>query len=277
MKHWFVIHADYAAYWTSNGRPVLSVAPLYEIDLTCHAVLDMSMTRTDFWDTLTGLSFGQDLVLRKPTMQDRYEPDEHGLADCETPGYEYDLSPYLIIRPNEQGSATAPGMVQDGNASATFPHVIATTATEIVWLTREWIGLGLLVATAVFVILLSAIAMYLEEKRMRQQFWGANLTEQGVNELLNVGWRYTQGDAAAAAVAATGEAATDGNGPTISTYESSPQLFLQVFDKGRIGYNDDNSLLQGGVERDHVHGGADAIEQTSGDSPTATQTTSTPS
>jgi hypothetical protein len=37
---------------------------------------------------------------------------------------------------------------------------------------------------------------------------------------LNVGWRYQEG----------GE-----------------QLFLQVFDKGKLGYNDDNSMLMGGV------------------------------
>ena len=281
MEEWFVVFADYAAYWPSNGRPVLSTKPLYEIDLACHAVLDMSMTRPDFWDTLTGLPYGQHLILHKPNMQDRYEPDEHGLADCQAPGHEYDLFPYLVIDPNGNQFPDEPPVGGSHAGNVTYPYVIATTASEIVWRTREWVGLTLLAATTVVVGLLSVIAMRLEERRMKQQFWGAQLTEQGVNELLNVGWRYTQGDAAIAAAA--GEATNGQPGtraPTPSTDESgNPQLFLQVFDKTRIGYNDENSLLQGGVERDHPNGGVvvggnEDHEQPSSGTPTANLTTS---
>jgi hypothetical protein len=46
-----------------------------------------------------------------------------------------------------------------------------------------------------------------------------------------VGWKYHQND--------------DGN-------NDDPQLFLQVYDKGKMGYNDDNFILQGGIEQEVI-------------------------
>jgi hypothetical protein len=71
----------------------------------------------------------------------------------------------------------------------------------------------------------------LRRQRSKEQTWGAVFTEKGINNLLQVGWKYHQND--------------DGN-------NDDPQLFLQVYDKGKMGYNDDNFILQGGIEQEVI-------------------------
>jgi hypothetical protein len=89
------------------------------------------------------------------------------------------------------------------------------------WGTREWFGLVLFLVVVFFTSFLTCFSVWIKRRHSQQQLWGTQcLTETGVGDLLNVGWRYQEG----------GE-----------------QLFLQVFDKGKLGYNDDNSMLMGGV------------------------------
>jgi hypothetical protein len=56
------------------------------------------------------------------------------------------------------------------------------------------------------------------------------LTEQGVNDILQVGWKYKEQNT--------------GGQPS--------KLFLQVYDKSKLGYDEDNSMLMGGVEQTAV-------------------------
>jgi hypothetical protein len=89
------------------------------------------------------------------------------------------------------------------------------------WGTREWLGLILFLVLVFLTSFLTYCSVWIKRRHTRKQLWGTqHLTESGVGDLLNVGWRYQEG----------GE-----------------QLFLQVFDKGKLGYNDDNSMLMGGV------------------------------
>ena len=157
---------------------------------------------------------------------------------------------------------------------------IAETFSDIVWSTREWVGLGLLVTTILFVATSSTIAHYILERRRRQRLWGAALTRDGVDDLLQVGWRYheqqpatdennnnnTVGDK----IGNTTYNGNSNNNPKLKSNKDgkeynddnnnniNPQLFLQIFDKGTKGpgYNDENSLLRGGVERIHDGFGA---------------------
>lgn len=102
------------------------------------------------------------------------------------------------------------------------------------WEFREWFGLALLAATLFMASLLTAISAHVQRHHPHHHLakkplgpWdAAGLTEQGVGELLNIGWAYHQQD---------GE---DGQGG---------QLFLQVYNKGKLGYSDENSVLQGDV------------------------------
>lgn len=99
---------------------------------------------------------------------------------------------------------------------------------------REWFGLGLGAMTIVVALSLTLWAGYLQRKQVAQEAWGAVFTEQGINDVLQVGWRYQEPD--------------DGSGDGGQDHGNG-QLFLQVYDKTKIGYNDEDSVLQGGVER----------------------------
>ncbi|KAG7351680.1 hypothetical protein IV203_007728 [Nitzschia inconspicua] len=264
MKNWYVIYADYAVYWMDSGRPILQSQVLWEINKGCDDVLDISLHRDDYWDLLTSLHFGQDLVLRRPDIEQPYGSYEKGLADCQDLGDEYDLDPFL---PGNVGSGGGPPSmeIQDEEPStngtaATYPYVIATAASEIVWGTREWMGLALFLSTMVFAVSLLLIATVLHERQRKQELWGVNLTEAGVNDFLGVGWRYTQEEARAAAAMASLENDNDNNNEEEDDDNDTPQLFLQVYDKGRLGYNDDNSMLQGGIERLNPFGGDETVD-----------------
>ncbi len=98
-------------------------------------------------------------------------------------------------------------------------------------------------STLLLVTILQGFAVILRRQRSKEQTWGGVFTEQGVSNLLQVGWRYHQ----------------DEN-------DKTNQLFLHVYDKKKMGYNDDNSVLQGGVEQE-------VIKSTL---PTSTATTMTP-
>ena len=87
------------------------------------------------------------------------------------------------------------------------------------WSAREWFGLGLCVSTITIAALLTLVSSRIQRRESTKCLWG--LTEQGVGELLNLGWTYQQ--------------------------ERNGQLFLKIFDKGQIGYTDDNSVLRGEV------------------------------
>jgi hypothetical protein len=115
------------------------------------------------------------------------------------------------------------------------------------WGTCEWLGLILFLVLVLLTSFLTYCSVWVQRRQARQQLWGTQgcLTESGVGDLLKVGWRYQQGD---------------------------EQLFLQVFDKeDKLGYNDDNSMLMGGV----VVGCDPTTTHTNTTAPTATLPSST--
>lgn len=162
--------------------------------MACATILHISIDRLDYWNELTSLWFGQHLVLHRPDMQYKYQPYELGLADCAVPGYEYDLRPYMeadtalydpgMIPPRNVYDATmAGGTIETG----TFAHVIGISVSDIHWKTREWIGLAMLLSTVILVSSLTLIATWLQDRKQKQLLWGATFTEEGVNDMLQVG------------------------------------------------------------------------------------------
>jgi hypothetical protein len=90
---------------------------------------------------------------------------------------------------------------------------------EAEWGIREWFGLGIGVSTTFMATFLAMVSAHLHSRQAQKNLWG--LTEQGVGDLLKVGWSYQEG--------------------------CSGQLFLKVYDKGRLGYSDENSVLEGSI------------------------------
>lgn len=241
MQEWFILTSGYAAFWP-DGETIESDFMLNEVTSNCTQVLSVAIDHRDFWAALESLHFGQDLLMPHPP----YDSDDAGLADCRVVGDEYELVPHDVEDGVEDiswnGTMSSPtdvplfdatdGPTWNYTPDATYDTVLGHSVADLVWEAREWVGLGLMTATLLVSILLSLIAVRLEQKRTRDQMWGI-LTEDGVGEMLQVGWRYQQETVV-----------PDGAG--------APQLFLQIFDKGKLGYNDANSMLQGGVERNEL-------------------------
>jgi len=275
--------------------PVVNEKLLNKIEYICDKTMDAAIQNKQFWATLLMIEFGdQNLVLDRP-----YYTDDKGLADCmEDEKDQYDFSPFFCpgkktsakgnrrsIKKNDYnasayynndnmcgtdgGNVSTPVSVDTPNSlynsstnTTTCREGIADSPFHVVWTTREWFGLGLMVTTIVVVVSLSSIAHIISERRTRQQLWGTALTKEGVDDILQVGWRYHEQQQQQQNQIVHG----DGDGDTKNNVnnppnDGSPQLFLQIYDKGfGPGYNDGNSMLKGGVERiegdyNYIHSG----------------------
>jgi len=124
------------------------------------------------------------------------------------------------------------------NQHSTYPEVIADSPLEVEWKTREWVGLGLMAGTIASFVSLSVLSYFVSKRRTQQRLWGAALTHEGVDDLLQVGWRYNT------------QQQPQQQKQQQQQQQAPPQLFLQIYDKGHgPGYNDANSMLKGGVEQ----------------------------
>jgi hypothetical protein len=140
----------------------------------------------------------------------------------------------------------------------TYPNTIADSLSEIEWMTREWAGFWLMIFTIVWAFVFSVGGHFIKKRRMKHRTWGVPLTHEGVDDFLEVGWRVyeqPQQEQLPKDDQALGVAPGDPHGvqqeqPQQQSQEPQlPQMFLQIYDKGRDGYNDENSLLRGGVEQ----------------------------
>lgn len=87
-------------------------------------------------------------------------------------------------------------------------------------------GLGVFVGTLAGFILLSQMAAYRRRKITKKEIWGNLGTEEGVDALLNTGWK-VKGSR------------------------------MEVYDKKGLGYRDDDSMLIGGCYEQGAYVGAE--------------------
>jgi hypothetical protein len=104
------------------------------------------------------------------------------------------------------------------------------------WDYRRWLGVGLFCGTVVATLLLTHVASHRKRRRTAKEVWGNLGTEEGVDELLRTGWKVKGSN-------------------------------MEVYDKAKLGYTDDDSILMGGFEQKHEVVGAEI---------TVTQSTTTP-
>jgi len=191
--------------------------------------------------------------------QNMYYSNDKGMIDVQDVGDEYDLTTMEchMDRPenNPYADRECP-MVEDDDYifkdleddrkpkfNGTYTDVLADSLSDIEWETREWVGLGMMGFTLLLATLLPTIAHFVFVKRQRKAVWGTRLTSGGVDDILKVGWRVTT-DPALQDFQQSQELTLDD-----LQQEQQQQLFLQIYDKGGEGYNDENSLLRGGVEQ----------------------------
>lgn len=93
-------------------------------------------------------------------------------------------------------------------------------------------GLSIFLGTFIGTVLLTQIAAQRQRTRTRQQLWGNLGTEEGVDALLNTGWKV--------------------NGSK-----------MEIYDKRGWGYRDDDSMLIGGCEQTEFVGAEITVTQDS--------------
>eukprot|EP00934_Nitzschia_sp_Nitz4_P009392 Nitzschia sp. Nitz4//scaffold5_size260463//81557//83321//NITZ4_000966-RA/size260463-processed-gene-0.374-mRNA-1//-1//CDS//3329555292//9382//frame0 len=207
---WLQFRPEFSVYWP-NGNPILSSSYIQQIENVCVGYINGTVEDGHYWLDLLEAD-PEAMLVASPT---RYEgQDEAAIAAIERFQGEYALSfdDYGATVDQPTSSPEAP--------DSSIEYEFADPLT-LMWGVREWSGLGLGVVTLCFAFLLSALSSQVYKRQETQHIWG--LTEQGVGELLAVGWTYHK---------------QEGTGG---------QLYLKVFDKGRLGYNDDNSVLDGGI------------------------------
>jgi len=251
------------------GEPVENQVILAKVEGICNNAIIKSMADGIYWTALRNVDYGNpDLLLAKGI----YYSDDKGIIDCKAVGDEYDLAPLYcpiarsqsgntkkcVVDPIMIGNSSMPVESQDfevpdnnmvhsvssGSTDPTYPDVIAESLSDIQWGNREWIGFALMIATVVWTLVLSVTAHLILKRRKTQILWGTALTPNGVDDILKVGWRvYEQPQQ---------QPSPEVDQPPL---QHQPQLFLQIYDKGQgLGYNDENSILRGGVEQPQIFG-----------------------
>lgn len=115
----------------------------------------------------------------------------------------------------------------DRDASATKIFSRLSSPVDVgAWPWWRYVGLGIFSVTIAVTLLVSQIAGHRYRQRMRKDLWGNLGTEKGVEELLTMGWRL----------------------------RGSKDEVLEIYDKEKWGYRDDDSMLIGGFEQKEVVG-----------------------
>ena len=291
---WFQFQVFYVPFW-KDGGPVMSEGHVRNIEKDGAAAVDYSVSNGSFLKLLRKYyqesleedgdeEVGDDLQAGFPTV------DEDGVEGTPQTGTDDEYSDVLLIGVEFAGTEFL-NTKESKRHDVTYPDNLATDDGLGV---REIFGIGLFVAIVTISSLLSASALCLRRRRSEKHTWGVQyLTEQGVGELLQIGWRYETTAGLASTVATSSQVGGDGltsnggagNGSHLTSkggkmgakgrvvvagdsgktkmvkkYGSAAanaatngsggqQVFLQVYDKSRLGYNDDNSMLMGGIEK----------------------------
>jgi hypothetical protein len=115
--------------------------------------------------------------------------------------------------------------------SPTYIESLETPVDIEAWNARRYLGLSLLIMTVIGTFLLIQLSEIRKRHRIEQTNWGNLATEQGVDHLLRMGWK------------------VDG-------------CKMEVYDKRKIGYEDNDSMLIGGFQQTIPVGAEITVSQT---------------
>jgi hypothetical protein len=275
-------------HWQQKQQmPVINRNILNKMEYICGKTIDDAIDSGQFWSTIRSIEFGdQNFILSPPYYLDDKglgdcmdRGDQYDLS----PSYCQSFKPTTTGNGGSKDKETNACVMEDSNlptppprlfidnedgpsrdiqtkkpddcpdcdfaSNATFPEVIADSPLQVDWTIREWVGFGLMVTTIVFVVSLSSIAHIISKRRTEKRLWGAAMTQEGIDDILQVGWRYHEQTEQRQQQQQL-EDDEDEIGGRKQQELLHAQLFLQIYDKGiGPGYNEENSILKGGVER----------------------------
>jgi len=127
------------------------------------------------------------------------------------------LSPGTELRPGRPGMRDPTVSPDTDEEEPTYPDLLDAQG----WDWRRYLGLGLFIWTVVGTILVTQIAARRKRRRTAKEEWGNLATEEGVDELLKTGWKVKGSQ-------------------------------MEVYEKHKLGYRDDDSMLIGGFEQQEM-------------------------
>lgn len=242
---------------TNNNTPIVNATVLQKIYSTCQRALNASIVSGSFLRQLAAVT-NQSHVnvlnvseLGGPTMNPSASPSvapstapslTPTIGPSAAPSVQPSTSPSSVpstspsalpsskpstapsLSPSHAPSAT-PSLLRYLPGARTYPLPLSTKAFDVRW----WVGLGIAVATICSTVLLTYLGAQREEKLKQEELWGFQLgTEQDVGALLNLGFMWQQGEG----------------------HEGPPKGVI-VFEKDKVGYRDEDSMLMGGYHDPH--------------------------
>jgi len=237
---WYAVRVDYAAFFGPESEPDLP-EPMENPDRvgnvtwSCESHIDRSIRNGGLVEEIDD------------TIQDMLHEQEELMEESNTTKSETEMSNLLDDMRKNMDFQCMASVMKDGrqvqphcitNWFMKRPRKVDSEPIKLDFGIREWCGVGLGGTTIVLALLLYGAASYYENQRQKRKEWSTTvLTEQGVTDILNVGWRYHH---------------------TTSMYDiptkesqSGDQLFIQIFKRPKIR-SDDDSILHGGVEQQEI-------------------------
>lgn len=255
-KWWWYYGLKYACFWWPSNEPITNETILANITADISDSLESAVQSgalEAFAKQITGMA--QLPVLGFTT---NFSAMDDNATSVPPPPPEYDYPPphpnYPPPPPRPPPPLPESSPYADSNIAMNetekdgvfiptidIPDDRETPVDTHVWDWSRWFGLGIFLFTFLFTCCLIHAAAYRQQRIKEQQLWGNLGTEQGVDELLKMGWKVRGSH-------------------------------LEVYDKAKLGYEDDNSMLIGGFEQTSIVNALQQKEHTSPESETTPDT-----
>jgi len=151
--------------------------------------------------------------------------------------------PWQDTSNSEDGDSSSSSSDSNDQYGTSGRMFLSRLDTSDLWSEREWAGMGVLIGTLVLAVTTTATAAILQRRQLYNQTWQPFMTEDGIAQILDVGWRYQHGQ---------GDSDDAREQQQHERQYANDQFFLQVYDKHNVGYSEDDSVLKGGPHWIHA-------------------------
>jgi len=221
QRWYYSLEVRYLAFWNVLRRLIEDPQVLSNITRVCWHIGNETLENGELKQAIMG-------EIQNDTVS---EAIDDAFFDEESEDWA-SLDEDLIDLDGEVGDAPQPETADQDAFNHGMNPTYPTRLSSSTWGKQEYFGLYLMIFTLVVATVMRYGATRYEgaDKEIHQIFPNNSkyfLTQEGVDEFLKVGWKYQKQN----------------------TGDNSPQLYLHVYDKSRIGYSQNNSMLVGGNEQ----------------------------
>jgi hypothetical protein len=235
---WWEYRLQYATFFQHNSSRVTDPFLLQTLSDRVRLALYATTTLSSTLEEALQKETGNDFIIVVLDLEDIEESNQQ-----QTRGKKIFPVDDATLPPMNETDRTANGTITSG---PTYAQPL--NANEWDW--RRYFGLALFVCTCMVSLVYIDLQYHYHHRyrlqsgpwqsRRKQQSskvvacWMNLASEEGVNELLKTGWKVQQ---------------HGGGGGTTTTRSKTTRRFLEIYDKSKWGYEDDDSMLMGGYQQ----------------------------